>query len=298
MIPCVSVVMITYCHENFISKAIEGVLKQQTNFQIEFIIANDNSPDNSDFIIKQSLKNYPDHITVKYTKQSKNLGMINNFIWALNQAKGEFIAICEGDDYWTDSLKLEKQVNFLIKNPEFSISFHSVNEINEQNTYLRRLPIDIKKNKLSIRDLSKRNFIPTLSVVFRNNSNDYTFLNKYLIGDYPLLMMKSSEGLIHFHKEVMGVYRTNVGVFSSSKKYLQREIVVKTIQCLLDNMTFQPEIYQILNKQKSILLYMIYKEKSRINFFDEQRNLFNNNFYGNISTLVKIKFFIKQFLKK
>jgi glycosyltransferase involved in cell wall biosynthesis len=117
----VSVVMITFNHENYIREAIEGVLMQETDFEMELIISNDCSTDATNIVIEDFLLNHPNAFKVKYFNQEKNLGMMPNFIFTLNQSKGNYIAICEGDDYWTDTYKLQKQVDFLEANPEYVI---------------------------------------------------------------------------------------------------------------------------------------------------------------------------------
>ena len=120
-IPLVSVVMITYGHEKYIEEAIQGVLMQECDFEIELIVANDLSPDYTDRVVKRIIAEHPKGSCIKYTCHEHNLGMISNFNWSLNQTTGTYIAICEGDDYWTDPLKLQKQVDFLEKNPDFDL---------------------------------------------------------------------------------------------------------------------------------------------------------------------------------
>lgn len=117
----VSVVLITYNHEKYIEEAIEGVLMQEITFPIELIIANDNSPDNTDDIVKNILKKHSKSFIIRYINQQENKGMIANFIDALSQCNGKYIAFCEGDDYWVEPLKLQKQVNFLEENLEYGL---------------------------------------------------------------------------------------------------------------------------------------------------------------------------------
>ena len=117
----VSVIMITYGHEKYIEEAINGVFIQQTDFPVELIIANDCSPDQTDEVVKSLLRRAPENITVRYTKHQTNKGMNANFLWAASQATGKYIALCEGDDYWTDPLKLQKQVDFLEENEEYGV---------------------------------------------------------------------------------------------------------------------------------------------------------------------------------
>lgn len=119
----VSVVMITYGHEKYIRQAIEGVLMQQGDFDLELVIANDCSPDNTDAVVQDVLSHHSNAHWIRYVRHEKNIGMMPNFIFALQQAKGNYIALCEGDDFWTDPLKLQKQVDFLEENEEYGFCF-------------------------------------------------------------------------------------------------------------------------------------------------------------------------------
>lgn len=106
----VSVIMITYLHEPFIGDAILGVLNQECNFPVELIIADDASPDKTESVV-QSFSNHPNYSWIRYIKHEKNIGPNQNYLFAVRQATGKYIAVCEGDDYWTDSEKLQIQVD-------------------------------------------------------------------------------------------------------------------------------------------------------------------------------------------
>jgi len=118
----VSIVTITYNHESFIAKTIEGVLIQKLNFQIEFIIAEDCSTDNTRAICQKYEKQYPQ--LIKLIISDNNVGAVANERRAMLMAKGKYIAFCEGDDYWTDPFKLQKQVDFLESHHDYSVCFH------------------------------------------------------------------------------------------------------------------------------------------------------------------------------
>jgi len=122
MEPLLSVVTITYNHEPYVAKTIEGVLMQKVDFPIEYIIAEDHSTDGTLAICKRYAEKYPDLIKLIYS--DSNVGAIANERRAMKAARGKYIAFCEGDDYWTDSLKLQKQVDFMEANPEYSVCFH------------------------------------------------------------------------------------------------------------------------------------------------------------------------------
>ncbi|WP_018674748.1 glycosyltransferase family 2 protein [Riemerella columbina] len=216
----VSVVMITYGHEKYISKAIEGVFIQKTNFPIEFIIANDNSPDNTDEVVRNMITKSPDHIHVRYTKHEENKGMMGNFIWALQQAKGKYIAYFDGDDYWIDEYKLQKQYDFMEANPEYAICCHNFKgQLGDdiiETTFIDKIDTN---NSFDIIDLTKKNFIPTLSSFFRNIPIEFPeWMLKSPLGDLFLFLNISKYGKIKCLNEKMGVYRMNVGVWNGKKR--------------------------------------------------------------------------------
>src|SRR5690349_16516557 len=109
----VSVCMVTYNHEKFIEKAIEGVLMQETDFDVELVIGEDFSTDQTRSIIEKYQQKYPGKIIIAPSEH--NLGMMKNFVNTLNTCTGEYIALCEGDDFWTDPTKLQRQVEFMEK---------------------------------------------------------------------------------------------------------------------------------------------------------------------------------------
>lgn len=126
--PLLSIVTITYNHESYIRKCIEGVLAQQVNFPIEFIIAEDCSTDGTLTICNEYAEKYPN--LIKLITSENNVGAIANERRAMKVAKGKYIAFCEGDDYWTDPLKLQKQVDFLEEHPDYSVTFHRCKHYN------------------------------------------------------------------------------------------------------------------------------------------------------------------------
>ncbi|UFK97093.1 glycosyltransferase family 2 protein [Kaistella faecalis] len=203
-LPKVSVVTITYGHEKYISETLDGVLMQQYDGPVEFIIANDNSPDATDGVVKKYFleNSAPSNFEIKYTKHTTNKGMMPNFIWALEQATGKYIALCEGDDYWTDPLKLQKQVDFLEENEEYVLTFHDVKIVNEDKIISpNKIP---KKNRrdLAAKEMCGSITIPTLSIVFRNFCNSFIeFMPNVVNGDKVLIAFLSEYGkakYLHF----------------------------------------------------------------------------------------------------
>lgn len=229
MNPKVSVVMITYGHEKYIEESINGVLSQAFNGEIELIISDDCSPDNTEAVVKNIINTHPNGHWIKYIKHTKNKGAIPNFVWTICESKGQYIAICEGDDYWKDPLKLQKQVDFLEENPDYSLTFHKINELttrDENFTY----PNPDTEETYTIEDLAKENFIITVSVVFRKNMEILPDWLKYSpIGDYPMHMLNASFGLIKYFPQEMATYRVGSGMWSTQNKVDQ---MVNTMYCL------------------------------------------------------------------
>lgn len=206
----VSVVMITYGHEHFIEQAIQGVLMQQCNFNIELIIANDRSPDATHEVVKEIIAhtNLPHNITIDYTCHELNLGMMPNFIWALKKAKGKYIALCEGDDFWTEPTKLQQQVDFLEAHPDYIMCCHDRNVVDDKNNVL------IYNQQTTKQD--KDTFVQSL--VYRNATFDtmfYDYFVKAKNGDTFLIYKLHKLGKTHYFDFNGACYRESAaGVWS------------------------------------------------------------------------------------
>ena len=129
----VSVCMITYNHAKFVRQAIESILNQDTDFTYELVISDDNSSDDTASIIRSVVKENPHGYRVVFFDQPINLGMSKNFMFALEQCKGDYIAVCEGDDYWIDKYKLQTQLKFLKANNKYSICWTRYKTLESNN---------------------------------------------------------------------------------------------------------------------------------------------------------------------
>jgi glycosyltransferase involved in cell wall biosynthesis len=219
--PLVSVVTITYNHEKFIIDTIKGVLAQEADFEIEYIIADDCSPDNTEIVVREFLKGNARSKWVKYTRHAQNLGVNKNFIWALEQCQGTYIAVCEGDDYWTDSEKLQKQVNCLNTNGKNILCYHDwMYYYQEYGFFDSRL---ISSPHLS-------------TILFRNTIN-YCKLRSFdkLNMDVALKFFLSEQGTsLYLNKVRPSVYRiSNVGIWSPKSSFLKLQNKMETLEKLL-----------------------------------------------------------------
>lgn len=221
--PFVSVCMITFNHKKYISEAIEGVLMQKTNFSFEMVIGEDCSTDGTREIVFDYAKKYPNIIRV--ITSEKNVGMINNLNRTLNACKGKYIAMCEGDDYWIDPYKLQKQVDFLEANPEYSLcvgGFKKVNVYNNKTENIIKKITGVEKNEkgysFTLNDTQKGWITKTLTAFFKNDKNVIKKLNKYKYGrDINLFyhILKTGKGF--YFTEILGVYRIHEGGINSMK---------------------------------------------------------------------------------
>ncbi|MFD2823324.1 glycosyltransferase [Lacinutrix iliipiscaria] len=219
--PLVSVCMITYGHEKYILKAINGVLNQITNFPFELIIANDCSPDNTDQIIKNCIKTLPNGYLITYYNHDKNKGMMSNFGFALNSCTGKYIALCEGDDYWSDAMKLQKQVDFLENNKDFSlVGFNAKFNRNDKeiDQLVRTVPNEFVDFTTS--DLIKKNPFVSSMVMIRNIgfNNIMSILDNFIVGDKALFTLLSFSGKCRIYSEPVGFYRKHENSVTSKNR--------------------------------------------------------------------------------
>ncbi|MDD2358076.1 MAG: glycosyltransferase [Thiovulaceae bacterium] len=220
-LPVVSICTITYNHEKYISEAIDSFLMQETDFPFEIVIGEDYSLDTTINIIKKYMEKYPN--IIKLITSENNVGMNPNFIRTLLACKGEYIAICEGDDYWTDSKKLQLQKDFLDKNKEYVITYSSVIGFNDQGL-IKKYIGGVKKD-LSSKELREATPINTLTVCFRNIIKSFPLeFSQAKYGDLFLWALLSDYGqgkyLDNISPSMYRIHRTGVhSMLSMSEVY-------------------------------------------------------------------------------
>jgi glycosyltransferase involved in cell wall biosynthesis len=204
-----SICCITYNHSKFVEQALQSFLQQVTNFDFEIIVSDDLSPDGTAEIIESIVAQHPHRIN--FLKNEINIGMIPNFKKALRACKGEYIALCESDDFWTDAYKLQRQVDFLDRNRQYVGCFHNAEERYEDDdnaaSFLYcKYPV---ARSLSFHDMSYGNLMPTCSVVFRNNLfGDFPqWYDELKMGDWPLHLLNAQFGDFWYIPKVMAVHR-------------------------------------------------------------------------------------------
>lgn len=248
----VSVMMITYNHSAYIQKSILSVLDQSGPFRLEVIVSNDCSTDRTSCIINKIIESHPKSHLIRFFDQKKNLGMQENFIYALKQCQGEFIAYCEGDDYWTDNRKIARQLDALSNFPTSILCFHAVEVLNENIVEKFKFPIP-PSNRLVFKDLLTNHYVPTCSILFRNvflKESVPTWLKKCFVLDIPLELYLATKGSFIYLEEEMACYRRNPGGVTQSKSHQSKAI---------DGYTY---MYSLLARNLGRSNYILLKLKS------------------------------------
>ncbi|AZB24428.1 GNAT family N-acetyltransferase [Chryseobacterium bernardetii] len=215
-----SVFIMVYNHAEYLKECIDNILNQKTDFNYDIVVGEDCSKDNSREILLNYQKLYPGKF--KLLLHNQNIGAMKNQYETFKNCTGTYIAICEGDDYWTDPLKLQKQVDFLEENKDFILCFHKVKILKPTgelvDDFITKVPENFElRETLAI----KLNYIHTPSVLFRNviqNEIDSIEFKNSPIGDYFLYMILTKYGKIGYLEDSMAVYRYGVGIFSSLNK--------------------------------------------------------------------------------
>lgn len=204
--PKVSIVSTTHNQEGYARQAFDSFVEQQTDFPMEIIVADDASTDTTPSIIQEYTDRYPDLFRPIY--RPKNLGLNGNMTGALSAARGEYVALCEADDYWIDPLKLSKQVAYLDQHPETAVCFHPVRVVwedgyAEDSTFP---PVRARGN-MSLDALILMNFIQTNSAVYRRLDRYDDIPADVMPLDWYLHVRHAARGEIAMLPETMSVYR-------------------------------------------------------------------------------------------
>ena len=216
-----SICTITYNQEKFIAKAIEGVVSQKCDFKFEMVIGEDGSTDKTREIIQSYADKYPDIIVPLFAV--KNEGAKANAAKSLMACKGKYIAFLEGDDYWTDPYKLQKQFNFMEANPEYSMCFTRVNVVDENDNEAHDPYPVLTKEDFTIEDIIKaeRVFIPTPTLFFRNAVIPKPLPKFYVearSGDIAMHLLLCDVGKARCLPGKTGIYREHPGGITKTEK--------------------------------------------------------------------------------
>lgn len=207
--PLVSVCCLVYNHESYLRDCLDGFVAQKTTFPIEILIYDDASCDGSVELIKTYTKDYPDIFKpVFQTENQFSLG--KGYVGLelnINRAQGKYIALCEGDDYWIDPYKLQKQVEYMESHYDCALVYHNavVKRGESKNLFIG---LNVDYHKVDLNELLMNWSIPTASVLFRNDSISFPdVFHSFVNGDYALELLLHKKGYFYYMPSIMSVYR-------------------------------------------------------------------------------------------
>ena len=264
MNPLVSIVCITYNQEQYIRETLDGFLIQKASFPIEIIIHDDASTDKTPQILKEYAKKDSriKLILQKENQYSKGIRIWSNHCFPI--AKGKYIALCEGDDYWENPLKLQKQIDFLEGNAEFNICAHTVRVYNETtHEYLEDNTAKwIGVNE--IEDIALKCMLHTNTIVFRNNFVLPKWYDEAPVGDWPLFMIATRNGKIMKLDEAMSIYRIhNKGVWSGKLKSDRIKSDLKILKLFINNGNLNLKVLSKVKRKYRKYKFKLFKAKVR-----------------------------------
>lgn len=280
--PFVSVICLTFNQCKHIAETIDGILNQKIDFSIELLIHDDASTDGTGEIIKTYEKKYPQIVKAIIQEEnqfSKGKGFVGIPL-CFAMSRGKYIAYCEGDDYWCDELKLQKQVDFLEQNTEYAVCAHETKIINENyknldgilfsqfnDNFFLKLP----QKEYKFEDTLTGNIFHISSIVFRNFPIEFPkWANKFSALDVILFILLARQGKIYFINEVMSVYRSNLKSITNSRAEYANSIAFNNMSIhiirLMNrffNREYQHLIYPILSRYYVRQAFLYLKKSNR-----------------------------------
>ena len=231
--PLVSINCTTYNHERYIADALDGFLIQKTDFPIEILVHDDASTDRTPEIIRSYEERYSNIIKPIYQKVNQYSQGKKPSVFNFERAQGEYIAMCEGDDYWTDEKKLQTQVSFLEANPDYVISGHDAFIVDEDGNHIKdsKLPNSYKRDYSGEELIMDKAWILTMSWVYRNLIKDYApERNMVTNGDKFLISIIGHYGKSKYHSEIKsaGYHVHSGGVWSMLSDQDKRDSKINT----------------------------------------------------------------------
>lgn len=276
----VSIRCLVYNHEPYLRQCLDGFVMQKTKFRFEAIVHDDASTDNSAAIIREYAEKYP-HI-IKPILETENLyskhdGSLKRIMDS--HTRGKYIALCEGDDYWTDPNKLQKQVEYMESHPECTLCFHDVYIKVEKGREYWDVFGKLEDREYTINDAIKRWVVPTCSMVIRKEIfNKVPNNNKFRVGDNVIVYTCLTYGKIRCFAQKMGAYRlTATSWIGGQSDKSQRYQFISHYEGLLESLPICRcmEMYELMERQYFLLMSMLKKDGEKKEFLRVRNEYLN-----------------------
>lgn len=275
----ISICSAVYNQEEFVKQCLDGIVMQKSSYPFELLIHDDASSDGTADVIREYEKKYPDMVKPVYqTENQYSKGIKISLTYNFPRARGKYIAFCEGDDYWTDPEKLQKQVDFLENNPGYGMCFTRARQYDQDNDEFLPEPFGAPVESFSDL-LNNGNRIPTLTVCMRKPILDQYLVEinpkdkNWLMGDYPIWLYTAKHSKIHFMDSDTGVYRVQN---QSVSHFVEKEQRIKFIHSTFD-----------------IIFYFArkYKEHLDINIGLQDKIVFNSYSNPDVPVSYRVRYF-------
>jgi len=305
--PIVSICVQTYNHENYIEKCLDGLLTQETNFAFEILLGEDASTDKTRELCLDYAEKHPDKIKLFLHHRENNIKVHGNptgrfnFLYNLYSSNGKYIAFCEGDDYWTDPEKLQKQVDFLEANNDYVVSWTNYKTYKGSEYIKNNFGFTEPQRTIDFNSIFNPYCTLTLTVLFKKNSLDLSNIQSFeYFKDNTLyaLLLKNGNGVfMDFESAVYrahegGVYSLKSKSFKDYSSYLNiKEIIDRIPEAKTKNM------YKVLNSLGDATAFGILKLKQKGESITDDQLIFMTNYFKNGNLKTKFKYFKRRFLK-
>lgn len=303
----VSVICTTFNHGQYIANTLESFVMQKTNFNFEVLVHDDASSDDTAKIITEYANKYKDIIVPiiqSENQYSKGVMIIDDIL--IPKARGKYIALCEGDDFWTDENKLQRQIDFLEKNEEYSACVHNTTQYNCSKQRSEGLLVaNNTEHNVELENIihGMDNAYQTSSLVVRKSVIEkmpefYYIANKYGFGDYPMAIWCAIKGKIKFLPLNMSTYRLMSNPTSWSSNQNGKEKLIKRREGIIATLSSVKEFVDENNAkliENEIEMHRFYLHYLRGNFAEMKSERFIK-FYKSLPIVFKVKIFIKKIL--
>ena len=274
----VSVCVISYNQEQYIKNCLERILGQKTNFNFDIVIGEDCSTDNTAAIIKQFIDS---NNNIRLLDNNINIGALPNFVRSLHACTGKYVAFCEGDDFWVDENKLQKQVDFLEDNPKYGgVSTNNKWYIENEDTYETSI---LEEGEISFEELCRNNLINSQTMLFKREFiKDIDWMKALKIGDWALHLLVASQQPYYRLPEITAVYRVHEGGIHS---LLREEFKIKNrlgvLIAVLENVNLSEKRKTLLKESiKRLLLKLVAYQPKDIKIIRRQFYDFGGSFFN------------------
>ncbi len=277
----VSICITTYKHEKYIKECLESIFTQEFSGTYEIIVCNDNSPDNTEVIINEIIASHPKGSTIKYFKNVPNLGYVKNTLFSFSKALGKYISVLDGDDYFIDRQKLQKQFDFLENNPDFSavgadsLVLYEDSDV-ESHSFSGHLGLELTRE-----DLTDTKICQTSTFFFRKKILKEDFPTEIISADRCLYLLAGCYGKIKILPEQMSTYRQFAASISKNVTY---GVMKKDFAIIPFIKKYGPD-YSML-KLKAYFYYTLMSYSTvitKLNFYKAAAGYFFNNVLSKFS---------------